>query len=76
MAFNNPVTSAPTRKDSNEIAVMLNKRKDWVKQDKVKKMGKYGPQRVWVKEKASYLLVTNQLSPESIENQCIEGKGN
>lgn len=76
MAFNNPVTSAPTRKDSNEIAVMLNKRKDWIKQDKVKKMGKYGPQRVWVKEKASYLLVTNQLSPESIENQCIEGKGN
>lgn len=70
IALGNPY-SKPTRKDSNEIATMLNKRKDWMKSEQPMVMGKYGKQRYWTKIKASSMLVPNQLSPESIEQQSL-----
>lgn len=65
-ALDNPYTK-PTRKESNEIAMILNKRIDWSKQEGLKSFDEYGNQRYWSKITKEYMLVTNQLSPESIE---------
>lgn len=41
--------SKPSRKDSNDIATMLNKQKEWVKAEKPTRFAAYGLQKYWSK---------------------------
>ena len=40
----------PTRKDSNEIALIMQSCEGWVRKEKVKKFKDYGTQKFWKKE--------------------------
>ena len=42
--------SKPTKKDSNEISLILQNFDEWEKQDKPKRLPNYGVQKVWVKD--------------------------
>lgn len=47
-AFDNE-RSKPSKKDSNEIALILNKVEGWEKQKRMKRFGEFGPQMYWMK---------------------------
>jgi hypothetical protein len=40
----------PTKKDSNEIGLIMQNQSGWVKQDKVKRFERWGVQKYWARE--------------------------
>ena len=51
-ALDNPFVK-PTRRDSNELVLIMQSLKDWQRCEKTERYGEYGVQRVWVKVKES-----------------------
>ena len=51
-ALDNPNTK-PTRKDSNEIALILQSMRDWERCPTAQRYGEYGVQMLWLKKSSS-----------------------
>jgi len=50
----------PSKKESKEIALIMQAMEGWVKAEKVKRQGRYGPQRVWVKDDVEQILLSDE----------------
>lgn len=50
----------PSKKESKEIALIMQAMEGWVKAEKVKRQGRYGPQRVWVKDNVEQILLSDE----------------
>lgn len=70
-ALGNEEHTAPSRKESNEIVLILQSTKEWVRAKKPKRFGNYGMSKYWIKRSVAELPPKNMVDNGSNDSQDL-----